>query len=95
MMQVKEEDFMQKSRVLILLILVAAVGVAGTTWIAAQQQRRQGSHVLLSPEDYIEIHQLYSFTRAMSIQDQRGMPRGCSPRMASLKWATGVTQVRN
>jgi hypothetical protein len=52
---------MQKSRVLILLIVVAGLSAAGTTWISAQQQRRQGSHVLLSPEDYIEIHQLYSF----------------------------------
>lgn len=49
---------MRKSR--ILLILIAAASVAGTTWIYAQQ-RRPGSHVLLSPEDYIEIHQLYSF----------------------------------
>jgi hypothetical protein len=44
-----------------LLVLTAAVAVAaGTTWIYAQQ-RRPGSHVLLSPEDYMEIHQLYSF----------------------------------
>jgi hypothetical protein len=44
-----------------LLILTAAVTIAaGTTWVYAQQQR-QGSHVLLSPEDYMEIHQLYSF----------------------------------
>ena len=50
---------MRKSR--ILLIVIAAAIVLGTTWIYAQQQRRPGSHVLLSAEDYIEIHQLYSF----------------------------------
>ena len=45
-----------------LLILTAAVTIAvGTTWSYAQQQRKPGSHVLLSPEDYLEIHQLYSF----------------------------------
>jgi len=49
---------MQKSR--ILLVLLATIAVTGTTWIYAQQ-RRPGSHVLLSPEDYVEIHQLYSF----------------------------------
>lgn len=44
----------------ILLILIAAGCIAGTTWIYAQQ-RRPGSHVLLSPEDYMEIQQLYGF----------------------------------
>ena len=52
---------MRKSRVVILLILVAAASVVSTAWISAQQQRKPGSHVWLSPEDYIEIHQLYSF----------------------------------
>ena len=50
---------MQKWR--ILLIVIAAAIVLGTTWIYVQQQRRPGSHVLLSADDYIEIHQLYSF----------------------------------
>jgi hypothetical protein len=49
---------MRKSR--ILLIVIAAALVLGTTWIYAQQ-RRPGSHVLLSPEDYMEIQQLYGF----------------------------------
>ena len=49
---------MRTSRVL--LILVAVGCIAGTTWIYAQQ-RRPGSHVLLSPEDYMEIQQLYGF----------------------------------
>jgi hypothetical protein len=49
---------MHKSR--ILFVLLATITVTGTAWIYAQQ-RRPGSHVLLSPEDYIEIHQLYSF----------------------------------
>lgn len=44
-----------------LIVLTAAVVVtAGATWMYAQQSR-PGSHVLLSPEDYIEIHQLYSY----------------------------------
>jgi hypothetical protein len=45
----------------IVLLVVGALALVGTTWIYAQQQRRPGSHVLLSPEDYMEIHQLYSF----------------------------------
>src|SRR5215210_5486949 len=45
----------------ILLILVVTLMVIGTTWIYAQQQHRTGSHVLLSPEDYMEINQLYGF----------------------------------
>jgi hypothetical protein len=49
---------MRKSR--ILLVLIGATCLAGTTWIYAQQ-RRPGSHVLLSPEDYMEIQQLYGF----------------------------------
>ena len=49
---------MRKSR--IVLVVIAAAIVMGTTWIYAQQ-RRPGSHVLLSADDYIEIHQLYSF----------------------------------
>jgi hypothetical protein len=50
---------MPKSRVLIVALIAGAVA-GGTTWIFAQQHR-PGSHVLLSPEDYIEIHQLYSY----------------------------------
>jgi len=49
---------MRQSR--IVLIVIAAAIVLGTTWIYAQQ-RKPGSHVLLSADDYIEIHQLYSF----------------------------------
>jgi SnoaL-like protein len=43
-----------------LVLLTATIALVGATWIYAQQ-RKPGSHVLLSPEDYIEIHQLYSF----------------------------------
>ncbi len=44
-----------------LLVLTAVITTtAGATWMYAQQ-RRPGSHVLLSPEDFMEIHQLYSF----------------------------------
>ena len=43
------------------LVLTAIITTtAGATWMYAQQ-RRPGSHVLLSPEDFMEIHQLYSF----------------------------------
>jgi hypothetical protein len=45
---------------LVALVLVAFLA-SGSTWLLAQQQRRPGSHVGLSPEDYIEISQLYSF----------------------------------
>jgi hypothetical protein len=40
--------------------LTAVLAVIGATWVFAQQ-RKPGSHVLLSPEGYIEIQQLYSF----------------------------------
>jgi hypothetical protein len=36
------------------------IAVIGATWVYAQQ-RRPGSHVLLSAEDYIEIQQIYGF----------------------------------
>ena len=44
---------------LVALIAVALIA-GGSTWLYAQQ-RRPGSHVGLSPEDYIDISQLYSF----------------------------------
>ena len=50
---------MRTSRIL-LVLLVGAILVGTTTWIYAQQ-RRPGSHVWLSPEDYMEIQQLYGF----------------------------------
>lgn len=56
---VEKETSMRKS--MIALVLIAAASGAGSTWIYAQQQRRPGSHVWLSPEDYMEIQQLYSF----------------------------------
>ena len=43
------------------LVAAAAIIVIAAGLMYAQQQRRPGSHVWLSPEDYIEIHQLYSF----------------------------------
>ena len=43
-----------------LLIVAGLVAVAWVAWGSAQQ-RQSGSHVLLSPEDYIEIQQLYGF----------------------------------
>lgn len=39
---------------------IVAVAAGGSTWLYAQGFKR-GSHVGLSPEDYIEISQLYSF----------------------------------
>jgi hypothetical protein len=40
--------------------LTAVIAVIGATWVYAQQ-RKPGSHVLLSAEDYIEIQQIYGF----------------------------------
>jgi hypothetical protein len=40
-------------------IVTAVVSIGATTWVQAQQQRRPGSQTLLSPEDYMEIEQLY------------------------------------
>ena len=44
-------------------MLIGLIAVIGATWIYTQQ-RKPASHVLLSPEDYIEIQQLYGlYTR--------------------------------
>jgi hypothetical protein len=40
--------------------IVALISVAATRALDAQPAQRRGSHVLLPPEDYIEIQQLYS-----------------------------------
>ena len=39
--------------------LVALIAVAATRALDAKPSQKGGSHVLLSPEDYIEIQQLY------------------------------------
>jgi len=48
------------SRLLVPVALIAIASVVGGSWIYAQQ-RKPGSHVLLSAEDYMEIQQLYGF----------------------------------
>ena len=75
---------MRKSK--ILLIVIAAAIVLGTTWSYAQQRRR--SHVLLSAEDYIEIHQLYSFYA-------RDVDPGSTRNAAWMFSADAVTQMGN